>query len=247
MEDQPQADAEYRACAGTCSLRAEEHNTNISGFDPSLPNPGAGNLLGAIRFLGEGPGRDNSRDSFADTYYKAFGPRVGFAYQLSRSTVLRGGYGISYGQGNANAGLRDSQKFIYGFNAAPSYASTDAGVTPAFNWDGGFPTNWPHPPFINPTVQNGTDVTMIGKDDGRPPDFQNYQFSVQQEFPGQDRRSKAAYVGVKGTHLGNGLISLNQVDPEVPVAGFGADAERHVGGGGGGRHPKFPMPASRDR
>ena len=38
-----------------------EHNTNISGFDPSLPNPGAGNLLGAIRFLGNGPGRDNTR------------------------------------------------------------------------------------------------------------------------------------------------------------------------------------------
>ena len=190
----------------------QEHNTNISGFDPTLPNPGAGNLLGAIRFLGDGPGRDNSRESFADTDYKAFGPRVGFAYQLTGRTVLRGGYGISYGQGNANAGLRDSQKFIYGFNAAPSYASTDAGVTPAFNWDSGFPTNWPHPPFINPTVQNGTNVTMIGADDGRPPYFQNYQFSVQQEFVAKTSL-EAAYVGVKGTRLGNGLISINQVDP----------------------------------
>jgi len=34
------------------------------------------------------------------------------------------------------------------FNAAPSYASTDAGVTPAFSLDNGFPTNWPRPPFI---------------------------------------------------------------------------------------------------
>jgi hypothetical protein len=190
-----------------------EHNTNISGFDPSLPNPGAGNLLGAIRFLGEGPGRDNSRQSFADTYYKAFGPRVGFAYQLKASTVLRGGYGISYGQGNANAGLRDSQKFVYGFNAAPSYASTDAGATPAFNWDGGFPTNWPKPPFINPTVQNGTNVTMIGPGDGRPPMFQNYTFSVQQAISAR-ASLEAAYVGVKGTRLGNGLISINQLDPK---------------------------------
>ena len=189
-----------------------EHNTNISGFDPTLPNPGAGNLPGAIRFLGDGPGRDNSRQSFADTYYKAFGPRFGFAYQLAKNTVLRGGYGISYGQGNANAGLRDSQKFIYGFNAAPSYASTDAGVTPAFAWDSGFPTNWPKPPFINPTVQNGTNVTMIGPGDGRPPMFQNFTFNVQQAL--SERMSvEAAYVGVKGTRLGNGLISLNQVDP----------------------------------
>ena len=190
-----------------------EHNTNISGFDPSLPNPGAGNLLGAIRFLGNGPGRDNTRSSFADTYYKAFGPRIGFAYQLDPHTVVRGGYGVSYGQGNANAGLRDSQKFIYGFNAAPSYASTDAGVTPAFNWDSGFPTNWPHPPFIDPTVQNGTNVTMVGKGDGRPPYFQNYQISVQQELAAKTS-IEAAYVGVKGTRLGNALISLNQVDPK---------------------------------
>jgi hypothetical protein len=85
-------------------------------------------------------------------------------------------------------------------------------VTPAFNWDSGFPTNWPHPPFINPTVQNGTNVTMIGAGDGRPPYFQNYQFSVQQEFSGKTSL-EVAYVGVKGTRLGNGLISLNQVDP----------------------------------
>jgi hypothetical protein len=190
----------------------EEHNTNISGFDPSLPNPGAGNLPGAIRFLGEGPGRDNSRKSFADTDYKAFGPRFGFAYQLFKDTVVRGGYGLSYGQGNATGGLRASQQFIYGFNAAPSYASTDAGVTPAFNWDSGFPTTWPKPPFINPTVQNGSNVNMIGKGDGRAPYFQNYQLSVQQALSGR-MSIEAAYVGVKGTRLGNGLISINQVDP----------------------------------
>ncbi len=195
-----------------------EHNTNISGFDPSLPNPGAGNLPGAIRFLGNGPGRDNTRSSFADTYYKAFGPRIGFAYQLDPHTVVRGGYGVSYGQGNANAGLRDSQKFIYGFNAAPSYASTDAGVTPAFNWDSGFPTNWPHPPFIDPTVQNGTNVTMVGKGDGRPPYFQNYQISVQRELASKTS-IEAAYVGVKGTRLGTALINLNQDDPKYLALG----------------------------
>ena len=213
-----------------------EHNTNISGFDPSLPNPGAGNRLGAIGFLGNGPGRDNTRSSFADTYYKAFGPRIGFAYQLGPHTVLRGGYGLSYGQGNANAGLRDSQKFIYGFNAAPSYASTDAGVTPAFNWDGGFPTNWPHPPFINPTVQNGTNVTMVGKGDGRPPDFQNYQFSVQQELAGKTVRRG----GVRRRQRNASRQRPDEYQPggpEVSLAGHAADAERDVRGGAGGQNP----------
>ncbi len=191
--------------------RIEAHD-NFAGFDPAVPNPGAGNLLGAVTFLGEGPGRDNSRRSFADTDYKSFGPRLGFAYQLRASTVLRGGYGLFYGTGNATAGLRSSQQYIYGFNAAPSYASTDVGVTPAFNWDAGFPSDWPRPPFINPTVQNGSNVNYIGRGDGRPPYFQNFQFSIQQELPARFLM-EAAYVGVKGTRLGNNLVTWNQVDP----------------------------------
>ncbi len=191
----------------------EEHNTNIAGFDPALPNPGAGNLPGAIRFLGNGTGRDNTRKSFADPHYKDFGPRFGLAYQLATNTVLRGGYGLSYGQGNAVGGLRQSQNFIYGFNAAPTYNSTDAGVTPAFALDSGFPTTWPRPPFINPTVQNGSSVNMIGLNDGRPPYFQNWQLSIQQALPGQIALD-VAYVGVKGTLLGTGLMNLNQVDPK---------------------------------
>ena len=190
--------------------RHDAHN-NMSGFDPTVPNPGAGGHLGGIAFLGSGPGRDG-RTSFADTADKNFGPRLGFAYQLFPNTVLRGGYGLSYGQGNAAAGLRQSQSFSYGFNAAPSWASTDAGVTPAFYWDNGFPTNWPRPPFIDPTVQNGTSVNYISRGDGRPPYFSNYQFSVQQMLASR-LSLEVAYVGVKGTHLGNSLVSINQLNP----------------------------------
>ena len=192
--------------------RIEAHN-NFASFDPTLANPGAGGRLGAVAFLGSGTGRDNSRTSFADTYFKNFGPRLGFAYQLSEKTVLRGGYAVYFAPGNATAGLRSSQNFIYGFNAAPSYATSDAGVTPAFNLDGGFPTNWPRPPFINPTVQNGSNVNYIGRDDGRPPYFQNFQFSVQRQLWGKVV-AEASYVGVKGTRLGTGLFNINEVDPK---------------------------------
>jgi hypothetical protein len=190
-----------------------ERNNNFSGFDPTIPNPAAGNRLGAVAFLGEGPGRDNSRRSFADTDYKNFGPRLGFAYQLGGSTVLRGGYGIYYAAGNATTGLRCSQCFIFGFNAAPAYQTLDAGVTPAFNWDGGFPTNFPQPPFIRPEVQNGSNVNYIGRGDGRAPYFQNHTFGIQQEFWAKTLLD-VSYVGVKGTRMGTGLFaSMNQVDP----------------------------------
>jgi hypothetical protein len=192
--------------------RTEAHD-NFSGFDPELPNPGAGGRLGAVRFLGEGPGRDDSRSSFADTYYRNFGPRFGFAYQITGKTVLRGGYGVYFGPGNATMGLRSSQRFIFGFNAAPTFTTQNVGVTPAFYWDAGLPANWARPPFIDPTVQNGSDVRMIGRGDGRPPYFQNFQFSIQQEITPR-LVVEAAYVGVKGTRLGTGLFSnINQVDP----------------------------------
>jgi hypothetical protein len=196
--------------------RQDSHN-NMSGFDPTLANPGADGHPGGIAFLGSGAGRDG-RNSFADTDYKNFGPRLGFAFQLFKNTVLRGGYGIYYGQGNATAGLRQSQTFSYGFNAAPSWASTDAGVTPAFYWDNGFPTNWPRPPFIDPTVQNGTSIAYIARADGRPPYFGNYQFSVQQMLASR-LVLDVAYVGVKGTRLGNNLISLNQLNPSYLALG----------------------------
>ncbi|MCC6587031.1 MAG: TonB-dependent receptor [Bryobacterales bacterium] len=197
--------------------RIERFN-NFSSFDPAALNAAAGGRLGAITFLGEGPGRDNSRRSFADTYYRNFGPRFGFAYLLRDKTVLRGGYGIFYAPGNATAGLRQSQRFAIGFNGQPSYQSPDLGVTPGFNWDQGFPTNWPKPPFIDPTVANGTSVDTIGRNDGRPPYFQNWTFNIQHELPGAVVVD-LAYVGNKGTRLGNGLININEVDPRYLALG----------------------------
>src|SRR5207249_10177092 len=38
----------------------------------------------------------SGRTSFADIYWKEFGPRVGFAYAHSSKLVVRGGYGINY-------------------------------------------------------------------------------------------------------------------------------------------------------
>lgn len=192
--------------------RTEKYG-NFSGFDPVLPNPGAGNRPGAVAFLGEGPGRDNSRTSFAETDYKNFGPRFGFAYALAQNTVLRGGYGLSFAAGNATAGLRSSQGYIFGFNAAPAYQSQDAGITPAVHWDSGFPTDFPKPPFIDPTVQNRSNVNFIGAGDGRAPYFQNFSFGIQHEFWGRTILD-VSYVGVKGTRMGTGLFqNINQVDP----------------------------------
>src|SRR5437899_11279471 len=76
-------------------IPATEAFNRFSAVDPTLPNPGAGNILGAYTYFGTGTGR-NGRKRPQDTYKKAFGPRVGFAYKIDEKTVFRGGYGIFY-------------------------------------------------------------------------------------------------------------------------------------------------------
>ena len=59
-----------------------EANFQNSNFDPTAPNPGAGNLPGALIFAGTGHGR-TGRTSLLQTRKNAWGPRFGFAYQLT--------------------------------------------------------------------------------------------------------------------------------------------------------------------
>jgi len=188
-----------------------ENRDNLSTFDLQLPNPAAGNRPGAMVFLGEGEGR-SGQQRLADVYKKALGPRLGIAYSLNSKTVLRAGYGIYYAQGNANAGLRDSLQSSVGYVAQPVFQSQDAGVTPGFNWDGGFPQNFARPPFINPAAGNRSDVRMILRSDGAPPYFQNWSFTIERELASRVNL-ELTYLGTKGTRLGNGLVQWNELDP----------------------------------
>ena len=188
-----------------------EHRDNLSTFDLNLPNPAAGNRPGAMIFLGEGEGRSGLQ-RLADIHWGALGPRIGLAFQLDDKTVLRSGYGIYYAQGNANAGLRDSLQSSVGFVAQPVFQSQDAGVTPGFNWDSGFPQNFARPPFINPAAGNGSDVRMMLRSDGRAPYFQNYSFTVERQIASRIN-VEGTYLGTKGTRIGNGLVHWNELNP----------------------------------
>ena len=79
-------------------LEFKERYNRFSSFDPKAPNPGAGNIPGAIVFA------SSSRPTFDNPLTDAWGPRIGFAYALSKDgrTAIRGGVGTFFDriQGN---------------------------------------------------------------------------------------------------------------------------------------------------
>lgn len=186
-------------------LPPREQYDRASTFDLTTPNPGAGGLPGAMIYAGEGDDRIGRR-TFEDTYYGAVGPRIGVAYQLNSRTVLRGGYGISYS-------THRLLNTYAGFSTVQTFTTPDSGNTPAFLLDDGMPTDFPRPPFIDPTFGNGNNVdTTIPSQSARMPRTELWRFDVQRELPGS-MLFEAAYVGTRGTHLNDGgLANLNQVD-----------------------------------
>ena len=179
----------------------------LSYMDPSIANPGAGGLAGAYVFGGDGSGRQGWTQLF-NTHYKDFAPRIGFAYNLQKSTVLRGGYGIFYKEYiNEGVGLPQT-----GFSITPTFGSADNGLTPGFYWDNGFPQAFSHPPLISPTVANGQNAQIVQKTTGGViPYSQQWNVTIEHQF-GDNLLISAAYVANKVTHMYDSL-SVNELNP----------------------------------
>lgn len=173
--------------------------------DLATPNPAAGNRAGALVFAGSGAGRVGSR-RLAETDFSAFGPRFGFAWQLNPGTVIRGGYGLFYG---------DNEIFpvTTGFRVIGNYQSLDQGITIPFSLRDGFPGRLDPNPVLGPTILNGQNATTRSGTIGNMPRTQNWSFSLQRSLSA-NWAAELSYVGNKNTRQAQaGLINENQVDP----------------------------------
>ncbi|HEY4355643.1 MAG TPA: carboxypeptidase regulatory-like domain-containing protein [Acidobacteriaceae bacterium] len=109
-----------------------------SFLNPSLTNAITGNP-GELQFAGNigGAGVSCNCRTPVHTYMKNFGPRLGIAYSVTPTTVLRGGYGIVYsiGGGVGGRGGAGNGTGATGFNVsatAPAELTTTAAAGPSY-------------------------------------------------------------------------------------------------------------------
>ncbi len=168
-----------------------EKQNKVGTFDATIPNPGADGNLGALAIYGDGPGR-NGLTTINDAYYGAFSPHVGFAYRLNPKTVIRASYSLSVMPFFTKPTF---QVPTPGFNANLSVQTVDSGLTPAFNWEGGFPRAFPTSfPVLDPALQNDTEIRVIDRSENIPAYSQNISFEIGRELP-HGISLRGAYVG----------------------------------------------------
>jgi hypothetical protein len=142
-----------------------------------------------------------------------YAPRVGFNYSLPWNSVLRGGYGISWYQGQVN------NIYILQLNppADPSYSLAN-GTTPANP-----PTatiDNPVSPSITPATPNETSIPP----DGKHPDMylQGWNLTLSKQF--WSNVIDVSYVGSKATHWDTSIPYYNNGPPQP--AGLSVNANR---------------------
>jgi hypothetical protein len=233
-----------------------------SGFDPTMANPGADGIPGALAFLGKCSGCIN-RTSFQDWYFKEVAPRFGVAYQISKSLVLRGGYGISYGPPILN---NFGSQNLYGYNSSVTRHHA-SGTMGTFN-----PVTYLSPlastalpatanlglqqftgtlPSIDSTQANGDTLDYLPQNSLAQPYVQNWSGGFQYQLP-HEVLLEANYVGSKGTRLldSNFATDFNQANSKYMGLGDNLDMDFQDALSGGILAPygvtKLPYPSFED-
>lgn len=145
------------------------------------------------------------------------GPRVGFAYSLNASTVIRGGFAVFWAPYAIPAGTGASETGTYGYTAVTNVEASIDGITPSESTASNpFPRGILDPVGnANGRLQNiGGDVYF--NDQHRDsPYIKKWSLDLQRDI-GRGIALKVGYVGSQGTNLPiggtfNSVVNINQL------------------------------------
>ncbi|MGB0005585.1 MAG: hypothetical protein WBP97_00760 [Candidatus Sulfotelmatobacter sp.] len=154
------------------------------------------------------------------TDWKDIQPRFGFAYQFAPKMVVRGGYGIYYGQSRSGA----SGVVPYGGQGFDEYTNVistyhNDGATPYLHLSNPFPNGLNQPAGSSLGLLNdvgyGANGPLRTAAANRTPYEQSWTFGIERQMPWSVVLD-AEYIGKKGTHLPfSGANTLDILGPQV--------------------------------
>lgn len=197
----------------------------LSMFSPTTPNPSAGGLPGGTAYSGYGPGRCNCR--FMHPYMYAFGPRIGVAYQLTSKTVIRAGWGMTYGSTPAWNFIGNTVQLGLGVNTysltSPAFDEPAVQFSAGLHYDLASLYRLNLNPGLRPDPgQLNAPNAMIDPQGGRPPRINQWNVSLQRSIT-SNLLAEAAYVGNRGVwETAPALVPMNVLTSQR-LAAFGID------------------------
>ncbi len=149
-------------------------------------------------------------------------PRFGFAYELTKKTIVRGGAGIFFAGAPTTAGGVVGN---FGFRTDTAFVGSQDGLTPYSYLSNPFPTG-----LVPPTGSSQGLLTAVGTAIQEPlpsatvPYTENWSLGIQRELPGSILVD-ASYIGNHGVQLISGAETnwnLDQLTPQQMALGTAA-------------------------
>ena len=174
------------------------------------------------------PGKNGYSRAIVDGDHNNFGPRAGFAWQANSKLVLRGGYGLFYGE-------RDQNQQVTQFSgnlpnvpvvSLPAISAAQT-VTPPYTINTPIKVVPTDPSLASFTPANpfvGT-IRSAGFHDSRDPMLHQFNFDIQYQLT-SSLLLEASYSGALGRDLSSLFINGNQIPFSQALAGNNKQANR---------------------